>query len=265
MKEFLKIDCKCLRASLLTFISISVLAGNSSAYFADTLFNNGDYGTAMLEYKRLNLFYPAPALAGQVNHFKYQIGKCYEKTGDYENAVKYYQEAGANKDLIRIYLRLEDYSSASFICEDLNDSKITGWVYLMESSYDEASKCFEESGDKEIQQAAIKCKTLPYKSITTAELISVLIPGSGEAYAGNWKSGLVTLLLNGITGGLAVKSFVDHRYLDGTLITCLFWNRFYNGGIMNAGVSASKYNELLKQRYLNSIKDYAPDFMEASE
>lgn len=258
MQEFLTKNCLCLKISLLVFISIG-LCGNVFANFADTLLSDTDYNTAILEYKRLDFFSPD-------NQFKYQIGKCYENLGDYKNALKYYEETGnlANEDLIRIYLRVGDYSSARFLCEDLKEDKIMGWVYLMEYRYDDAMQCFNKSGDTESYKYATQLKSMPYKSPNTAGLISTFLPGGGEIYTGNLKSGLITFLLNGISGLFAVKSFIDHRYLDGTIITCLFWNRFYNGGIVNAESSADKYNKNLKQKYLNSIKNNTPDIMEIS-
>ncbi|MDD5529305.1 MAG: tetratricopeptide repeat protein [bacterium] len=232
----------------------SIQWASSRKAFADTLFNEGKYDNAILEYKRLNFFAPD-------SHSQYRIGQCYEKAGDLKNAVRYYEKAGscAYYDLIGAHLKSGDYSSARFVCDDLiNGKELRGWIYILEDNYDDASECFEDS---EFKQKTNQFKLLPYKSEDKAVLLSTFIPGSGEFYTHNFKNGLLTLLFNGITGVLAVKSFHEHRYLDGTLITMLLWNRFYEGGMKNALTSVTKYNEILKQKHLKELEKYAPEII----
>ncbi|PIP11666.1 MAG: hypothetical protein COT45_03885 [bacterium (Candidatus Stahlbacteria) CG08_land_8_20_14_0_20_40_26] len=53
--------------------------------------------------------------------------------------------------------------------------------------------------------------------------------------------------------GLSIKSFIDHRYLDGVLVTLFLWSRFYHGGIENAGKAVYKYNEEKKSAYIEEM------------
>ena len=123
----------------------------------------------------------------------------------------------------------------------------------MEDRWNDAVSSF--SNDK-LKELAVKGKNLPYKSANTAMLFSVIIPGTGEFYSHRWFNGLLIFSLNAVIGGWAIKSFTDKRWVDGTLITSLLWNRFYLGGIENARKSAVKYNKQLKEDYLNGLEDY---------
>lgn len=226
---------------MILFLSFSILC------FADTLFEQGNYRPALTEYKRLNFFSPTPS-------FNRQIGLCYEKLENLENAIEFFEKAKSNSDLLRTYLKQKDYSTARFICEDIpNGKEITGWIYIMENRWDDAISSFS-GGNNELKKMAIKGKNLPYKSETSASILSAIIPGTGEMYSHGWIDGLLTFSLNTITGGLAIKSFTDKHLVDGTLITVFLWNRFYFGGIENARKNAIKYNEQLKQNYLNQLK-----------
>ncbi|MFA5031871.1 MAG: tetratricopeptide repeat protein [bacterium] len=225
--------------------------------FVDTLFSEGKYENAILEYKRLNFFTPD-------SNFQYRIGQCYEKAGDMENAVNYYEKSGgcAYYDLIGAHLKSGDYSSARFVCDKFNrGSELAGWIYILEDNYDDAYECFEDS---ELKQKVSQFNLLPYKSEDKAILLSTFIPGSGEFYTRNFKNGMLTFLFNGITGFWAVESFRDRRYLDGTLVIMLLWNRFYEGGMRNALASVNKYNKTLKKKHLKELERYVPDIIKPS-
>jgi len=96
---------------------------------------------------------------------------------------------------------------------------------------------------------------MPEKNVRKAQILSSFLPGLGEIYAGEPISGVFTLALNLVFGGLTVKSFVENRPLDGVLISLFLWSRFYQGGIEIAGRSAHRFNEEEKQTFIRGIQN----------
>jgi len=67
-----------------------------------------------------------------------------------------------------------------------------------------------------------------------AFLMSMLVPGSGQVYAGEWKKGANSFLINALFIALDIVVIRELSVLDG-LVTAVPWSvRFYVGGWVNA-------------------------------
>jgi len=107
----------------------------------------------------------------------------------------------------------------------------------------------------QLETAARQGYCLPRRSPGLARAMSLLLPGSGQAYAGRPWNGLLSLAFNAAAGYLTVDAFRDDRHLDGALLLTLVWSRFYLGGLHNAGRHAEKFN---RQRIEEHLKPYRP-------
>lgn len=224
--------------------SVSRAAGYS---FADELYSQEDYSSAINEYERLDFFLPAP-------YPKYRIGMCHWRLGELDRAASLFRDIDSRTELIRVYFELGEYSLARFACED-TDKNQAGWIYMIEGRWDEAEHIFEEQTLKSIALAATE---LPYKSEGLALLLSAIVPGSGEFYAGKLVSGILTLGLNAMTGVCAVNSFRRGEYVTAGLVSSFLWHRFYHGGIVNARKSVMTYNENLTRYYVREAAKKHP-------
>jgi hypothetical protein len=91
---------------------------------------------------------------------------------------------------------------------------------------------------------------VPPKSVLWAGILSGIMPGLGQVYAGEPAGGLNSLLLNGLTGYGLAHGLAQARLADFVLYLALF-ERFYLGGIKvararaeDADVAASKATRL---------------------
>jgi len=209
---------------LLYFVTILT----SSSNFADSLFEIGDYRNALIEYERLDFFSPS-------NEWKYKKGICY-------------------RELVITYILLGDYSLAKYECRRSGDKELMAWVMLHEGKWDESFSLFNKLGRLDISSDIQTARLLPQKEIKKAQMLSYIVPGLGEMYAGRPLPGFFTLSLNLLFGWLSIKSFMDDRPLDGVLITVFLWSRFYQGGIENAGRAAHKFNEEKKSAFIREIQ-----------
>lgn len=81
------------------------------------------------------------------------------------------------------------------------------------------------------------------KSEQKAENFSRFIPGSGQAYAGEFGEGVVNFLMNASVLVFSGYQIYNGFYITGYLAGLGFFNKTYHGGIRRAGVLAGEKNK----------------------
>lgn len=226
------------------FLVSAVISMNFSN-IADSLFNKEDYKNAFIEYERLDFF-------SLRDEWKYKKALCYRELGRYQDAVRIFQSLGEGGELIKTYILMDEYALAEYECRKIGDKELIGWVLFLDGRWNESSSVFSEIERDDIVS---DIHPSPKKDMKKAQILSSIVPGLGEMYAKKPLAGLFTFSLNLLCGGLAIKSFADHRTLDGVLITMFLWSRFYQGGIENAGRAAYRYNEEKKTAYIEEMRE----------
>jgi hypothetical protein len=97
------------------------------------------------------------------------------------------------------------------------------------------------------------------KSPRTARLLSALLPGAGQAYAGDVADGLNALAVNGGLAVLVVALTVNRYYPEAVLLALFPLRRYYTGNIGNAGRQAARRNaeaqSELRRRVLDALAE----------
>jgi hypothetical protein len=92
------------------------------------------------------------------------------------------------------------------------------------------------------------------KSPALAGVLSAVLPGSGQLYAGSLPAAAVTFLLNGLFIGATVELVRDKQYVTaaaaGTAASV-----FYLGGIINAADLARRRNRIAQQPYADALEE----------
>lgn len=92
-----------------------------------------------------------------------------------------------------------------------------------------------------------------YKSLTTAAILSTLIPGAGKIYTGEIGDGITSLIATVLTTYLAISNFkVDHQF-RGWLFSGLA-AFFYAGNIYGSAASAQLYNARIQFNFDKEVK-----------
>ena len=78
---------KQLLVIFLLFLSVTICADEVLFTTANNLYTNGNYAEAILKYDSI--------LANNIESYKiyYNLGNCYYKTGDWANAIWYYEKS----------------------------------------------------------------------------------------------------------------------------------------------------------------------------
>ena len=237
--------------------------------FAKQLYANENYYDSITELKRLLYFNKSETYNYKANIL---IGESYKHGGKFADAVKHFTLAeinAANSDelyysrienvRVNILRRttnraldllnsLEDDDRFSSKKDELNYWR--GWAYIFADDWDNAAFSFcKIDNQHELKLLAEKVEDEKY-SVNFAKISSMIIPGAGQFYTGEYVSGLLSLGWNVLWGYLTIKSFVDDRIFDGIMIGSLLWFRFYNGNIYNAEKFAEEKNLIISNKAL---------------
>jgi tetratricopeptide (TPR) repeat protein len=92
------------------------------------------------------------------------------------------------------------------------------------------------------------------KNPDKAQLLSFLMPGLGQAYAGYWKQGLVSAGLQALALGFGVYHVLNRYYLIGFFTGAGLFQAFYFGGTRRAVLMAEETNRKRKARYNQQLR-----------
>jgi len=92
------------------------------------------------------------------------------------------------------------------------------------------------------------------KSPAFAGVLSALLPGSGQLYAGSLQAAAVTFVLNGLFIGATVELARDKQYVTAAAAGTAA-SFFYVGGIINAADLARRRNRIAQQPYADELEE----------
>ena len=255
------------------FWGITAIAEELPLSLGKHLFAHGNYDAAITEYKRFLFFHPDDARISEIYH---NIGLAYRAQGlwteainslrtavqhatDRESKSEYQLELAvtliaiqdydlAQLELIRATLRAPSaplYRRALFL---------RGVVYIYQFRWDEAREALKNwSTDKNLDALFDEAVNVPQKSVNVARMLSTILPGAGQIYAGDWRGGLNAFLLNSAFGFLTVDAALDRHYTDALLWAGLAFWRYYQGNTFRAGAAAEQFNEQRTQQAAEAI------------
>jgi tetratricopeptide (TPR) repeat protein len=243
--------------SLLILFSLHAQTVDQLVRFADEKFEQGLYQLAAREYQRALFFGPKE----EVGPLNVATGDCYFELGNFEKAELYYrfastilkpgdQKAEATLKKSSCQILMGQYQLAIFDLLNLgkqtdvrlgsNRNLLLGIAYYGLSDFQSSKKYFLEAlpGSDTEKQTYItdlfSSKKLKRPNPKLAYWLSVLIPGSGQFYSGDFRNGFNSMIL---TFGLAIFTYqmaLNNSILDALLTIFPWWQRYYIGGYNSA-------------------------------
>jgi tetratricopeptide (TPR) repeat protein len=177
----------------------------------------------------------------------FMIGESYYRQGVYEEANHYFKRV------------LETDAPPA-----LRDAALyrLGWSRMQLQQWRAASETFKEIDPTsplypsavDLASKSINGETLPFKDPTAAGLMAAGLPGSGHAYCGRYKDGMVAFLLNGLFIWAAIGAFNSDQNVLGAMLVFVEAG-WYGGNIYSAVNSAHKVNRKIREDYLQGLPD----------
>ncbi|MBM3331289.1 hypothetical protein FJY68_05465 [candidate division WOR-3 bacterium] len=172
--------------------------------------------------------------------------------------------APAQTALAGYYAHNRRYDLASFEVSDLlvftRDSarraslnSAMGWLRLQDGDVASAAASYELAGRPDVASALRLAKAVPQRSSTLAAVLSSVIPGLGEVYAGRPAPGLLAFAVSAGSLAWAVTAARSDDWVSASVIvSVLFW-RFYNGSRANAVAFADEYNMAARRHRIANL------------
>ena len=251
--------------------------------YADSLFNHGDYKSSILEYKRLLFYHPD---TGVTDFVRYRIAQGYYYQEDSEKAQQMLGELTkihpnsplyfhAQLMLGKSYFDADDYATARIIYSRIIHAEaneqlsaqaqyLRGWCYVHEWNWLKGIAEFRKVRrfqpdtslsvvSNQLADATLANIPLPLKSPERAQWLSTFFPGVGQIYAGQFRNGLISTVVNAAFLYLAADATRDERYVDAVGIS-LVGSWFYWRNRSSAKALAAEHNRELAIDLIRELK-----------
>jgi len=230
----------------------------SQLFLADSLYAHKCYDIAAVEYQRGFFFYPQ--MRGDLKkRLPYAVSLV--KSGDpagleeLENLSLDFPQLDndARVSIAKCYIKQGYFYTAADLLSGTDEHRLLGYVMLRDERFVEARDLFAGHGDTALADEVERYISSPKKSVMKATLLSLVVPGLGQVYAGNARRGIMDLALTAGSAYLLYDAFHDKRYVDASLIFSFLFNRFYIGSISNAQRLALARNEQEKDKWVSDL------------
>ncbi len=240
--------------------------------YSVSLFRQEKYFDAVTELERLNFFDKGKKYAYESNLL---IGKSYKEGGKFSDALKYFKLAEINaaddSDLfkakiyaVRLNILRRTTGHARRLLDQLQEDERfkekadeiiywRGWSYIFGDEWENAAEQFSGIKNDSLQKLCQDVSSDKY-NVTTAKILSYIIPGAGQFYTGHYFSGFLSLGWNVLWGYLTVKAFNSERIFDGLVTGNFLWLRFYAGNLQNAEKFAKEENLNIANKALSWLQ-----------
>jgi tetratricopeptide (TPR) repeat protein len=272
------------RFSIIILVSLLATAIRSqdlkqTLALGDQMFAFGQYDAALKLYNRA-AFFGNDSIRTELFPL---IAHSYFQTADYRNSLFYYELAANNarndslvneyffaKVLCYYVLEEYDYAVQQLLAFEQADDVYfmnryyfyNALIYLKRDQPEESLEYFLKMLDSDEVRAQLTREfakaRLHLPNPNTAKILSIILPGMGQLYSGDYKNAVNSLMLTGALAGLTVLIAVNYSFLDAALSTVSWLQRYYMGGFTRAGVIARERQiekrELLLSRSLELLE-----------
>lgn len=259
--------------TLLFFCNFTSIAEVNLLALGDHFSKLENYDAAITEYKRFLFFHPDDARAASAYQ---KIGLAYRTQGLWREAISMMRNAVLHAlnheekseyqlELAVTLIASQNYDLARFELIRVTMRTNSGPLYqralflqavalIYQFQWEEAREVLRHyTTDEMLDKLLDKAVNLPQKSPKVAKVLSAILPGAGQVYAGNWRDGLNALALNGVFGFVAVDSVLDRHYVNAVTWTYFIFQRYYLGNLYQADKAVDDFNDDTSRRAADNI------------
>lgn len=247
-------------------------------------YQKGDYEQAVSYYSRVLFFDREQAYTRLIFE---DLAESHFQMEDYRDATFFFDiaynleadsQSSRNELLLKralCYVYLEEYQIALrdiYLLENPDSltarqaSLLEGMCQFRLANFDEArdalSQALEDEGDTVlIVENYRQLEKINRKSPKKAKVFSMIIPGSGLMYVGDWKNGSSSLILVGGLTSLMVISTINTGFVNAFLNIAPWYQRYYMGGFK---LTENVAQEKLDTRRLRLLQKMVNDIGQAN-
>jgi hypothetical protein len=249
--------------------------------FANELFGKQDYAGAAITYRRVIYFDKAEEY--RKSCYK-NIADCLYETQQYEEAADYYelaffqQKTDSSKSEIIFrklscyliqnsfeYAQVELLNLPDKLTEEQSRRKVfySALLNFSTEKYEDSKKEFLQLIDttniesrNKVEALFVKNEKINKLSPRKARILSMVFPGLGQFYAGDFKNGANSILLTAGIAAWGISAAIKSANPLDALITMVPWfQRYYSGGYKKAEIIAENQKKKRRAKVYNKILD----------
>jgi tetratricopeptide (TPR) repeat protein len=269
-------------ALLLAAAAIPCRADDAALALAGRLADAGSFDEAITEYRRFLFFAEGADGEAAAWSVERRVATCYLELGRHAEAVAWYERAARHAPDPRSRGACETdaavaevaggrWSAAEFrlfsaradpsaVELDGSDALVLGLVFLATGRPQEADRelaSYAASLSAEARGAVDRCLTrwrnTPRLRPQTAQLLSALLPGAGQWYAGNPLDGLNSLAVSAGSAALVAWGIATRNYPEAALASLYLLRRFLAGSRQNARRQALEHNAAIDRGFVRDL------------
>ena len=259
-----------------------VLTSDMQYGYAEKLFSEKDYETAMVEFKRFNHFFPGNP---QNDQARFKIGVCLFNLKKFHEAARIFNEiiinnkenditkessffqskvfmnmgnTGYAQIVLQNYLKLVKdretkdrihFNLAQIHLEDARNGRSASLALARDNLSEISGLGSHKYNTDQYLSLILEAELAPRKNPALAGLFAI-IPGGGFLYCGRYHDALITFLLNTGLMGATYKAY-DKDNVALAAVIGFVETGFYTGNIYGSISSAHKYNRAQVFNVLN--------------
>lgn len=253
--------------------------------YAKKSYDNADYITAIVEFKKFLAFFPDDP---DTREAEFLIGQSWYRGGRFGEAVRVFNDIIEKSDSdenrfvteacfmkarshvasgnpVMGEITLDNFVKTTTNSDEKDRAKHTiGWIRLETAKWEKSRESFRSVSDKNREKYKVKkilselekTDKIPEKNPKIAGILAI-VPGAGYIYNRRYQDAFVSFLLNGALIYSAYESFEHENYALGGVISFVGFG-FYSGSIYGSVSSAHKYNKRARQRFIREFKRKIP-------
>jgi hypothetical protein len=142
-----------------------------------------------------------------------------------------------------------------------SDYQLGAWLmqdqWITRQPYPDLPGIVSTAGDTSLLKLYHESLLVRRKNPGTAVALSVVIPGMGKIYSGDWKDGLMTLLFVGVNSWQAYRGFNKDgiKSISGWIFGTMAFG-FYTANLFGSWKSAGDYNQKQLDRISHEAEGY---------
>lgn len=264
--------------SVFFLINLNLNAQNidETVILADKMFEKSEYTVSLELYKRAIFF----STENKRDLFT-KCGDCYFLQQDYKNALNFYDSAisySINVEMLidihfkkadclifsEKYIKAEEIvlSIDSFQHDEQKQKKnfYLGLIYFVNTDFEKSEQSFILA----VNDTSIKCKSDIHEIFQhkryfkkpnpkIAGILSLILPGSGQLYAEDYKNAINSFLLTAVFAAVGADMYIRYAWYDSLISIFPWFYRYYNGGYKNAMTIAEQKRTEKRNEKLNEL------------
>lgn len=239
--------------------------------YADSLFGEGKFYDAFIEAERLAFFDTLKLHAYTADMLR---GKSLKETGQFDRARMFFEDASliannrelkfeAGEEILKTLILQRRFTKFDDLITRLKPvfpekgkefAYWSGWRHLFAGEWEDAKEKFEKAGASNYLIALCDSADEMSYSLTLGMLMSAILPGAGQVYAGEYVNPVITLAWVAFGSWLVTDAIKAQRYFDAFIEGNYVLLRFYRGNLSYTYDLVTRKNKEIKNEILRFLQ-----------